>query len=385
MATKAEVASHKRKREDDSELSPNTVMPPIKKSKNDSNGESKLSGAFEELLSLSDLDLSEKYRIYPDRGFTPITCSSKLSDYYSAWDHTVAKLPYLNNNSSLRNEVKRWPILSIDHLHSPEDKERAFSILCSVGAAYIYGNKDQDIINKVPPQLSHPWCDLADELNRPPVSSYTSTAMCNWELKDGETELKESNMNLLCGIEGKEDEKLFLLLSVEINAIGGKVIFPLIHSLREIQSSPDSDATVELVKSTLNATNTTFAQMLETFRKMEKMDPHSFYFDVRPYLGGWKNNSRLPDGVVYEGRYNDESQFFSGASAAQAPDFHFFDILFSVKHESEYLGEMWQYMVEEHRELLKTLEGQDVLKEYCETREPLWEVSTCLHILSNII
>lgn len=37
-----------------------------------------------------------------------------------------------------------------------------------------------------------------------------------------------------------------------------------------------------------------------------KVDPDTFYNQIRPYLSGWMNNPTLPNGVIYEvGRYID--------------------------------------------------------------------------------
>jgi indoleamine 2,3-dioxygenase len=112
------------------------------------------------------------------------------------------------------------------------------------------------------------------------------------------------------------------------------------------------------------------------FRKMpEKCDPYIYYHRVRPYIFGWKNNPSLPEGLVYEGCFDDKPQLFRGETGAQSSIVPALDALLSVVHEKdelrEYLDEMKSYMPPSHRELIKFIEDHSQVKTDIKNNEEL--------------
>jgi indoleamine 2,3-dioxygenase len=87
---------------------------------------------------------------------------------------------------------------------------------------------------------------------------------------------------------------------------------------------------------------------------------------VRPYIFGTKNNPSLPEGLVYEGCYDEKPQFFRGETGAQSSIVPTLDGLLGVSHENdplkEYLMEMRDYMVPAHRRFIETVEQQSTLR-----------------------
>src|SRR5690242_4767628 len=88
---------------------------------------------------------------------------------------------------------------------------------------------------------------------------------------------------------------------------------------------------------------------------------------------GWRDNEEdFPLGLIYEGINNNgilplihllklvESQYYSGASAAQSPAFQVFDATFQIHHKTEYLRRMREYMAKEHRQLIEEIESSGI-------------------------
>ena len=58
--------------------------------------------------------------------------------------------------------------------------------------------------------------------------------------------------------------------------------------------------------------------MIRSFKRMkEGCNPSIFYNYIRPFLAGSKGNPSMPDGVIYDGVFDNKPQMFSGGSAAQ--------------------------------------------------------------------
>ena len=75
---------------------------------------------------------------------------------------------------------------------------------------------------------------------------------------------------------------------------------------------------------------------------------------LRPYIMGFTQNIQ-PNGVVYEGEFNNEPQFFRGESGAMSSVMPALDELLNFKPKTDFYGGYRQYMPEKHREFLKDL------------------------------
>lgn len=108
-------------------------------------------------------------------------------------------------------------------------------------------------------------------------------------------------------------------------------------------------------------------KMKETFKLMHNhVDPTEFHGKLRIFVSGWRDNSMLPNGLLYEG-VSDEPVFLSGGSAAQSSAIQCFDALLCVHHEGEpgaFLLRMRDYMPPAHRKLIeKTLSAGPSLRD----------------------
>jgi indoleamine 2,3-dioxygenase len=132
------------------------------------------------------------------------------------------------------------------------------------------------------------------------------------------------------------DESWFYLITTAIEGLGGRALTGIMAA---IQATYDCDneqliSKLKVISSTISEINVTLQRMLE------KCDPYVFYWKVRPYLSGWENEDRLPQGLIYEGvDGNDENgnpiyRRYIGGSAGQSALIQALDTALNIKHYS---------------------------------------------------
>jgi indoleamine 2,3-dioxygenase len=186
----------------------------------------------------------------------------------------------------------------------------------------------------LPEAVSVPFLQVATHLGLPPTATYAALNLWNWKLRSKEASVcSPDNLDALHTFTGTRDEEWFLLVSVAMEARCAAII-PVM--LRAISASRENNS--EVVKESLEA----FAQcavdlgiLLE--RMYEQCDPYVFYYEIRPFLAGSKNNELvgLPRGVFYdEGDGNGQWRQYSGGSNAQSSLIQFLDAVLSIEHEA---------------------------------------------------
>lgn len=272
------------------------------------------------------------YGISPNHGFLPdVLPLTRLPDpYYNKWESIAANLQALLLSKRLRGVIDRLPVLSTIGLEHDSEWRRAYSLLCFMAHAYIWGG---DIPSeRVPPSISIPLLAISERLEVPPVATYAS--LCLWNFKPlfmDESIDSLDNLATLNTFTGALDESWFYLISVAIEARGAPIV-PLM--LAAMAAARHRDA--EMVTSCLR----TFAERLDDLttllqRMHEACDPTIFYNRIRPFFAGSKNMAEagLPNGVVYDtGVGNEPYRQYSGGSNAQSSLIQFFDIALGIEH-----------------------------------------------------
>jgi indoleamine 2,3-dioxygenase len=143
-----------------------------------------------------------------------------------------------------------------------------------------------------------------------------------------------SNLATLITFSNTLDESWFYLVTTAIEGFGGRALTSIMAA---IQATYDGNNEI-LINELRNISSTIF-DINKTLQKMfKKCDPYVFYWKVRPYLSGWENEDRLPQGLIYEGvDGNDENgnpiyRRYIGGSAGQSALIQALDIALSVKH-----------------------------------------------------
>lgn len=152
------------------------------------------------------------------------------------------------------------------------------------------------------------------------------------------------------------DEDWFVTIHVCIeDAARGAILAA--KSISQLDESSTSD---ELINDLINIRDS-MRKVNMIFKRMpEKCDPYIYYHRVRPFIFGTKDNPDLPNGLVYEGEFDNRPQFFRGETGAQSSIIPSLDGALQIKHTNDnlrhYLNEMRDYMPKLHRDFISELE-----------------------------
>ncbi|KAI9684412.1 MAG: hypothetical protein M1829_002222 [Trizodia sp. TS-e1964] len=334
------------------------------------------------LPTLENYGLSAAYGFLPDE--IPLTV---LPDpYYARWEAIVSNLQGYLLSKRLRGIIDKLPVLTTSKLKTEPEWRRAYLLLGFLSHSYIWGgDKPSD---RLPACISVPFLAISDHLELPPVATFAG--LCLWNFKPlfpNEPIDNLDNLATLSTFSGSLDESWFYLISVAIEARGGRLL-PIM--LRGIEAAYKHDS------ATLTECLCLFAEGLDDLggilqRMYECCDPHVFWHRIRPFLNGSKNmaHAGLPNGVLYEDETGEvEYRRYSGGSNAQSSLIQFFDIVLGIQHrptgdrgcsagvdsakpgtaappaKHNFLQDMRSYMPGPHRRFLEHVASVANIREY---------------------
>ena len=330
----------------------------------------------------SALAVMKQYGVHPRRGFLPARdpCTRLTNVQCEEWEWLGTQLPDLLSAGQCRQVLSTMKLVNWRCVgKSRAQRRRAFLLLSAMANAYLWCEPD-NIVDTIPKNIAIPLCGIAEALGMQPALVHASIVLANWRRLDPKGPVTTDNITTLLDILGGRDEKWFFLLTVEIEYVGAPALLPCLllgdaakelqqilskNSITEITTEAatinTSEETIELAcawmqhcVTLLDRMRKSIKEMTTSFQKMSKQcDPYIFYHRVRPFLSGTKGNPTLPNGVIYEGVYNNEHRQCSGGSAAQSTLLPIFDSALGIKHEgSDFIREMREYMPKEHREFI---------------------------------
>jgi indoleamine 2,3-dioxygenase len=299
--------------------------------------------------------------------------TDKNQDEQTLEDLAVA-IPKLLLTNKIRHQIDKLPhdFFSHDLNKYSEVELRLLNVQFSFLAhAYVWGDlAPSKVLCK---SIALPWSNISEKLGRPPILSYASYCLDNWHKINDDDGVNLNNVALNYNFLGGIDEDWFVTIHVCIEHAANLAIASAFNIALAYQQNTADEKT--LLKELTNI-KTSMLEVNHIFRKMpEKCDPYIYYHRVRPYIFGWKNNPSLPEGLVYEGCFDDKPQLFRGETGAQSSIVPALDALLSVVHEKdelrEYLDEMKSYMPPSHRELIKFIEDHSQVKTDIKNNEEL--------------
>ena len=252
-----------------------------------------------------------------------------------------------------------------------QDLKLAMSQLSFIAHAYIWGDKKPH--GKLPESLAKPWVEVASNQGRPAILSYASYCLDNWFLIDAEEPISLENVGLINNFLGGVDEDWFVTIHVCIENAASEAINACSQIAGCDQETPENEISNLLQKICLS-----MRRVNEVFSRMpEKCDPYIYYHRVRPFIFGTKDNPDLKNGLVYEGQFDNEPQFFRGETGAQSSIIPSLDGALQIAHTKDhlrhYLNEMRDYMPPKHREFISKLEKKSQVKKLVENSKRLSE------------
>jgi len=289
--------------------------------------------------------------------YEPLKSFTTPSNSLKNLENIAAEIPKLLLTGSLQKQINNLDTndFCIDAVvEDPANINLAMNFLSFLSHAYIWG--DNEPHDKLPQVLAAPWVKAARILERPPILSYASYCLENWYKVNSKQGISLENVALITNFLGGVDEDWFVTIHVCIeDAARGAILAA--KSISQLDESSTSD---ELINDLINIRDS-MRKVNMIFKRMpEKCDPYIYYHRVRPFIFGTKDNPDLPNGLVYEGEFDNRPQFFRGETGAQSSIIPSLDGALQIEHTNDnlrhYLNEMRDYMPKAHRDFISELE-----------------------------
>lgn len=326
-------------------------------------------------MMVNNLNFS-KYGVSREAGFLPEEPPlNHLTDiYFQPWEETATHIQHLIERKVLRKVIEcELPQLDVNRLKNDiREWRRAYCLLTFIANAYIWSSTPPR--NILPDNIATPLLKISEKLGLPPLITYSSVVLWNYKLRDDKSGVILDNLDTCLSFTGTTDESWFYLISVYFEKLGGKCISHIedVIDAMLVNNTERVTLSLKLLAHTIN-------ELIIVLRRLpEKCDPNVFYFQVRPFLAGWKNMARvgLPNGVKYgsSGSY----QLWAGGSNAQSSLIQMLDIFLGIKHfgphksqvskteehSNQFLDDMRNYMPRPHRDFLEHLSQIENVKCY---------------------
>jgi indoleamine 2,3-dioxygenase len=272
---------------------------------------------------------------------------------------TIAgNLPDLLEAAAIRTSLQQLPRFEMGEVLKRDERiiERAYQLYSYLASAWIHA-PHLPASKTLPAAIAVPLVQLADAVGRPPILSYASYTLANWQKIDPAGEIRIDNLRLLQRFIHKSDAAWFTLIHVDIEARAA-VAIGAIPALLAAAQQEDTEA----VCSALTAIQNGLDEMMATLSQMpEGCHPHVYYHEVRPYIFGF-------DDVIYEGvaQYGGQPQTLRGETGAQSTIIPAIIRALGLQHQetnlTQHLEIMRDYMPPAHREFLLGIDGSRVRK-----------------------
>ncbi|MGE0235487.1 MAG: hypothetical protein AB7P43_08845, partial [Methylocystis sp.] len=284
--------------------------------------------------------------VYARRGFLPETdplAAFPSSSPYAALDEIGRDLPSLLHDKGFRAYARALRIPKWEGAASETTLPQLRLYYVRVGfLASAYVNQvGEEPATTLPHNLAEPLTDAAKRLKRPPILSYDGYALYNWKRlrKDGPIAL--GNIDTIQNFVHMYDEHWFILVHVEIEAIGAEILGAIATIKRRLIEDRAADLSAELWR-----IERAVRRQVETLKRIpEHMDSGLYYKTFRPYIRFFEN-------VTYEGVDQTPMQF-RGETGAQSSIMPTLVAFMKIPHKrsvlTDHLADMRKYMPAEHR------------------------------------
>ena len=281
----------------------------------------------------------------PARSFAP---GSELS----VLDQIGRDLPSRLEDSNFRHYVRRlripeWPEDRLRQETLPE--LRLYYVRLGFLASAYINQVAQPRSERLPHNVAVPLCKACALLGRPPILSYDGYALYNWKRFDASGPIALGNLDTLQNFVHRYDEHWFILVHVEIEAIGAQVLAAIDRAARAVEVGKRAEVGLALRE----MASAVWQQVAVLRRIPEKMDPALYYRTFRPYIRFFEN-------VVYEG-VTLTPMNFRGETGAQSSLMPALIAFMKIPHRqsalTDHLAEMRRFMPLEHRQVIAELEA----------------------------
>lgn len=292
--------------------------------------------------------------IYTERGFLPAhdpARSFPSDSELAVLDELGRDLPSLLQDRGFRDRARRLKLPPWPHDNVTPDLLpllRLYYLRVGFLASAYVNQVSEPPARVLPANIAAPLARACRLLDRPPILSYDGYALYNWKRFDPARPIALGNIDTVQDFVHLYDEHWFILVHVEIEAIGAKVLAGIAMA-DEAQRCDDA--------ATLNASLREIAAAVQHAvgvlqRIPEKMDPALYYRTFRPYI-------RFFEKVVYEG-ISQTPLDYRGETGAQSSLMPALVAFMKIPHQrsalTDHLADMRLFMPAEHRALLAAIE-----------------------------
>ncbi|CAH8493452.1 unnamed protein product [Dicrocoelium dendriticum] len=306
----------------------------------------------------------DEYRISEKTGAMLESSLLNLPNTHDPWNILVQRLPEMFSKKTVREEVLKLPILSLDGLSSHEEIRFAHKTLTFAGCAYLWQHGPGNEPDSLPPQLAVPLIQSSRRLGLAATITHQDLTLGNCRYTGA------GNLPECIHIPSNHASwKPFIEASglTEIaSAPAPKLMLSAIGSQNSLDCDHISDCLLQLCD--------VLQEMTVTFKNFYRdLRPEGFYLDVRPLLANWSGRTN-GQGLIYEGVPLTKSEQIRspnpgsgskwlrlqtvGASAAQSISLQAMDAFLQVTHDQEdqqFFLSNREGMIAEHRRFLEDL------------------------------
>uniref|UniRef100_A0A3Q3VPI8 Uncharacterized protein n=1 Tax=Mola mola TaxID=94237 RepID=A0A3Q3VPI8_MOLML len=276
----------------------------------------------------------KSYHVSEELGFVLSDPLETLPPYYMPWMDIALQIPELVQSHELRIRINKMPLLSSRFLQKHRELRLARLALSMMTMGYIWQEGEDNIVEMLPHNLAIPYWEVSQRLGLPPILTHADSVLANWKKKDVQGPFTMENLELLITLPGGDSAEGFFLVTLLVELAGAPAV---------------------TVKNNFLKGSSCLGIEISLW----------FSFDISYLFVKWKDNTCMPNGLVYEG-VQTEPMAYSGGSAAQSSLLHCFDELLGVKHkeQSAFLTRMRKYMPPSHRQLIQDISLQPSLKSF---------------------
>ena len=275
--------------------------------------------------------------------------------------------PGLLAKSQLKNAVESLPQYQVNDV---SDKMLAIALYRDYSfltSAYLFEECHHNYLQTgkyglardiLPKNISVPFYQLAKILGLKPFMEYnTCYALNNYYLIDPKGDITINNVDIFRSFINSKSEKGFIKVHVTINKYSGELVRAGMDVLRhcELKDRANFNKSLKSMRDVLLFMNNEFERMYN------ESDPNDYNI-FRTFIMGIKNQPMFPNGVVFEGCFNNEPQYFRGESGANDSIIPFCDNILGITkylpHNTltEILRDFRSYRPIEHRNFLEFTE-----------------------------
>jgi indoleamine 2,3-dioxygenase len=292
--------------------------------------------------------------IYAERGFLPADDPARSfppDSELAVLDELGRDLPSLLQDRGFRDRARRLKLPPWPHNDVTPDRLpllRLYYVRVGFLASAYVNQVSEPPARVLPANIAAPLAHVCRLLDRPPILSYDGYALYNWKRFEPAGPIALGNIDTLQDFVHLYDEHWFILVHVEIEAIGAIVLNGIATAGEALQRG-DSTA----LNAALREIGAAVQQAVGVLQRIpEKMDPALYYRTFRPYI-------RFFEHVVYEG-ISQTPLDYRGETGAQSSLMPALVAFMKITHQrsalTDHLADMRLFMPAEHRALLAEIE-----------------------------